>query len=55
MQGNFIEECRTVKDIPIYLFTSLPDDESLDSVKPKRVILDDSLIDDPIYIYIRIC
>jgi hypothetical protein len=30
------------------LFSSLPDDESLDSVKPKRVILDDSLIDDPI-------
>ena len=36
------------KDIPVYLFSSLPDDESLDSTKPKRIILDDSLIDDPI-------
>lgn len=46
---KFIEELRKVKkDIPIYLFSALPDDESLDSVKPKRVILDDSLIDDPI-------
>ena len=36
------------KDIPVYLFSSLPDDESLDSIKPKRIVLDDSLIDDPI-------
>ena len=46
---KFIEEMRKVKkDIPVYLFSSLPDDESLDSIKPKRIILDDSLIDDPI-------
>jgi Cdc6-like AAA superfamily ATPase len=46
---KFIEELRKVKkDIPIYLFSSLPDDESLDSVKPKRIILDESLIEDPI-------
>ena len=46
---KFIEELRKVKkDIPIYLFSALPDDESLDSVKPKRVILDESLIDDPV-------
>ena len=36
------------KDIPVYLFSSLPDDESSDSIKPKRIILDDSWIDDPI-------
>ena len=39
---------KSKKDIPVYLFSSLPDDESLDSIKPKRIILDDSLIDDPI-------
>ena len=34
---KFIEELRKgKKDIPIYLFSSLPDDESLDSVKPKK-------------------
>ena len=32
----------------MYLCSSLPDDESLDSIKPKRIILDDSWIDDPI-------
>ena len=48
---KFIEEMRKVKkDIPIYLFSALPDDETLDSIKPKRIILDDSLIDDPIHI-----
>ena len=36
------------KDIPIYLFSALPDDESLDSVKPLRIQLDESLIEDPI-------
>ena len=46
---KFIEEMRKVKkDIPVYLFSSLPDDEILDRIKPKRIILDDSLIDDPI-------
>ena len=42
---------RKVKnDMPVYVFSSLLDDESLDSIKPKRIILDDSFIDDPIYI-----
>ena len=27
---------------------ALPDDESLDSIKPTRLVLDDSLIDDPL-------
>ena len=36
------------KDLLVYVFSSLPDDESLDSIKPKGVVLDESLIDDPI-------
>ena len=36
------------KGRPIYLFSSLPSDESLDKIKPKRVKLDDSLHTDPI-------
>ena len=39
---------KSKKDIPIYLFSALPDDESLDSIKPLRVQLDDSLLEDPI-------
>ena len=35
-------------DIEIYLFSALPDDESLDSVEPKRIILDDTIISDPV-------
>ncbi|MFM7981393.1 MAG: hypothetical protein ACKPKO_18960, partial [Candidatus Fonsibacter sp.] len=36
------------KGRPIYLFSSLPSDESLDKIKPKRIKLDDSLHTDPI-------
>ena len=36
------------KNRPIYLFSSLPTDESLDKIKPKRFKLDDSLHEDPI-------
>jgi len=32
----------------IYCFSALNDDESLDVVKPKRIIIDDSLVTDPI-------
>jgi GTPase SAR1 family protein len=32
----------------VYLFSSLVDDESLDDIKPKRIILDKKLVDDPI-------
>jgi len=32
----------------IYLFSSLPSDESLDKIKPKRIKLNDSLYNDPI-------
>jgi nicotinamide riboside kinase len=46
---KFIEQLKKAKkDIPIYLFSALPDDESLDSVKPLRIQLDESLIEDPI-------
>ena len=30
------------------MFSALPDDPSLDSINPKRIELDDSLISDPI-------
>ena len=39
---------KTYKKNPIYLFSALPEDESLDDIKPKRILLDESLISDPI-------
>ena len=36
------------KDKVIYMFSSLPEDESLDDVKPQRIRLDASLYEDPI-------
>ena len=46
---KFIEQLKKAKkDIPIYLFSALKEDESLDSVGPKRIELDESLVDDPI-------
>ena len=48
---KYIEEYKkTFKDNPVYLFSSLPDDESLDDVEPKRVRLDSSIYEDPILI-----
>ena len=38
------------KDHPIYIFSSLPEDESLDAVKPQRIRLDESIYQDPIAI-----
>ena len=35
---------------PIYCFSALKDDESLDVVKPRRIEIDDSLVTDPIQI-----
>ena len=35
------------KNNPIYLFSSLTEDRNLDSIKPKRVIIDESLVEDP--------
>ena len=46
---KYLEEYKKAfKDNPIYLFSSLPDDESLGSVQPKRLRLDESLYLDPI-------
>lgn len=46
---KFIEQLKKVKkDIQVYLFSALNEDESLDSVEPKRIQLDESLVDDPI-------
>ena len=39
---------KTFKDNPVYLFSSLPDDESLDDVEPKRIRLDETIYEDPI-------
>jgi energy-coupling factor transporter ATP-binding protein EcfA2 len=36
------------KNRPIYLFSSLPSDESLDKVQPKRIKLDEAIHTDPI-------
>ena len=36
------------KNRPIYLFSSLPSDDSLDKIQPKRIKLDDTLHTDPI-------
>ena len=36
------------KNREIYLFSSLPSDESLDKIKPKRIKLDESMCTDPI-------
>jgi nicotinamide riboside kinase len=48
---KYIEQYKkTFKDNPIYLFSSLADDESLDEIEPKRVRLDTSIYEDPILI-----
>ena len=36
------------KNNPIYLFSSLKEDKSLDSIKPQRIIIDESPVTDPI-------
>ena len=46
---KFIEQLKKAKkDIPIYPCSASPGGESLDSVKPLRIQLDESLIEDPI-------
>ena len=48
---KYLEEYKKkYKSNPIYLFSSLTEDESLDSIKPKRIIIDDTLVSDPIEI-----
>lgn len=36
------------KDSPIYVFSALKDDESLDKLNPKRVMIDDRLVSEPL-------
>lgn len=46
---NYIEKWLKLNpDGDIYLFSTLKDDDSLDSVNPKRILLDDKLVDDPL-------
>jgi len=43
-----LEYKKKFKDRPIYLFSALDDDESIDKIKPKRFKIDSSLYTDPI-------
>ena len=36
------------RDVPVHLFATLPGDEILDSIKPARAAVDESLMDDPL-------
>jgi len=46
---KYCEQYRKVwPDRDIFLFSSLKEDESLDSVRPKRIAINDSLCDDPL-------
>ena len=46
---KFLEQYKKKhKDRPIYLLSSLPEDESLDEIRPKRIKLDKSIYEDPI-------
>ena len=46
---KYLEQYRKkYKQHPIYLFSSLPSDEPLDKIKPKRFKIDESLHTDPI-------
>ena len=46
---KYLEQWRKKnKDKEIYMFSSLPEDDSLDEIKPKRIRLDASLHEDPI-------
>ena len=39
---------KTFKKNPIYLFSALKEDESLDEIKPSRIKIDDALVSNPI-------
>ena len=46
---EYIEQYKKVlKDREVYLFSSLPDDPSLDDIEPKRIRLDSSIYEDPV-------
>ena len=46
---KYIQEYKKLfKDREVYLFSSLPDDPSLDNIEPKRIRLDSSIYEDPL-------
>ena len=45
---NYCKKWVKLKKKPIYLFSSLKEDESLDEIKPQRIILDERLVTEPI-------
>ena len=46
---NYCKEYKKIfKKNEIYLFSSLGEDESLDEIQPKRIKIDQSLVDDPL-------
>jgi hypothetical protein len=46
---KYLEEYKKkFKHREIYMFSALPDDPSLDSINPKRIELDESIVSDPI-------
>ena len=47
--AKYIQEYKKLfKKNPIYVFSALKDDESLDVVKPKRIVIDDSIYTNPL-------
>ena len=49
--ANYIKEYKKLyKNNPIYVFSALKDDESLDIIKPKRIKIDEKLITDPLIV-----
>jgi len=47
--ANYIKQFKkNKKDLEIYLFSAVPDDESIDAVNPKRVAIDERLITEPL-------
>ena len=45
---KYLEQWKKNKDKEIYMFSSLPEGESLDDVKPQRIKLDSSIYEEPI-------
>ena len=49
--ANYIKEYKKLyKNNPIYVFSALKDDESLDIIKPKRIKIDEKLITEPLVV-----
>lgn len=47
--SNYLKNYKKMyKDRPIYLFSALPDDPSIDEIEPKRIAIDERLITEPL-------